>query len=44
MALDSMQEIFDAAAAEHKEFWEIVLETDPQYKPGNGEDQRDKDH
>ena len=28
MALDSMQEIFDAAAAEHKEFWEIVLETD----------------
>ena len=28
MALDSMREIFDRMAEEHKPFWEIVLETD----------------
>ena len=28
MALDSMKEIFDRMEAEHKPFWEIVLETD----------------
>ena len=28
MSLDSMKEIFDRMEAEHKPFWEIVLETD----------------
>ena len=33
MALDSMQEIFEKAAAEQIPFWKVVLETDVEQLP-----------
>jgi len=42
MALDSMQEIFDAAAAGNKQFWEVVLDTDMEEREVTAEQSMEK--
>ena len=42
MALDSMQEIFDAAAAGNKQFWEVVLDTDLEEREVTAEQSMEK--
>lgn len=42
MALDSMQEIFDAAEAGGKQFWEVVLETDMEQRSVTAEQSMEK--
>lgn len=42
MALDSMQEIFDAAAAGNKQFWEVVLDADMEEREVTAEQSMEK--
>ncbi len=42
MALDSMQEIFDAAEAGGREFWEVVLDTDMEERSVSAETSMEK--
>jgi L-serine dehydratase len=42
MALDSMQEIFEAAAAGNKPFWEVVLDTDMEQREVTAEQSMEK--
>lgn len=42
MGLDSMQEIFDAAAASGKQFWEVVLDTDMEEREATAEQSMEK--
>jgi len=42
MALDSMQEIFDATAAGNKQFWEVVLDTDMEEREVTAEQSMEK--
>ena len=42
MVLDSMQEIFDAAAAGNKQFWEVVLGTDMEEREVTAEQSMEK--
>ena len=42
MALDSMQEIFDAAEADGREFWEVVLATDMEQRSVTAEQSMEK--
>lgn len=42
MALDSMQEIFDAAEAGNKQFWEVVLDTDMEQREVTAEQSMEK--
>ena len=42
MALDSMQEIFEKAAAEQIPFWKVVLETDVEQRQVTEEQSMEK--
>lgn len=42
MALDSMQEIFDAAALGNKQFWEVVLDADMEEREVTAEQSMEK--